>query len=81
MKSTQRDAIKLAQSYGLEVLGFEHTGKTHYKLSLKNKEGNTAFFVMANSCSDHRAAAKNHSLFRRFADGTFNPVKQRGQKQ
>lgn len=81
MKATQRDAIKLAERYGLEVLGFEHTGSTHYKLNLKNKDGSTAFFVMSNSCSDARAKAKNQSLFRRFADGSFNPVKQRGEKQ
>lgn len=81
MKATQRDAIRLAKSFGLEVLDLCHTGGDHYKLSVKNKLGDTAFFVMSNSVSDKRHATKNNqSLFRRFADGTFNPVKQRGQK-
>ena len=82
MKATQRDAIKLAESHGLEVLGFEHTGRTHYKLNLKNSAGNTAFFVMSNTPSDKQHAKHNNaSLFRRFADGSYNPVKHRGEKR
>ena len=81
MRAAQRDAIRLANNCGLEVLTFEHTGGDHYKLRLQNKAGNTAVFVLSNSCSDARAKAKNQSLFRRFADGTFNPVKQRGAKR
>lgn len=82
MKSTQRDAIKLAQRFGLEVISLSKTGGDHYKLNLKNKDGRTAFFVMASTASDKTHATKNNeSLFRRFADGTFNPVKDRGQKR
>jgi hypothetical protein len=82
MRSTQRDAIKLAQRFGLEVLSLSQTGGDHYKLNLRNSQGSTAFFVMSNTASDKRHATKNNkSLFRRFADGTFNPVKERGQKR
>jgi len=74
MKATQRTLIKQAERHGLEVLAFEHTGGTHYKLRVKNGLGNTAFFVFANSCSDSKHAHKNNeSMLRRFADGTFDP--------
>jgi hypothetical protein len=81
MRASQRSAIRLAESFGLKVHSFEHTGGDHYRLSVENKQGSKAFFVMSNTCSDYRAQRKNESLFRRFADGTFNPVKARGQKR
>lgn len=82
MKSTQRDAIKLAKGCGLEVLSLEHTGGTHYKLSVKNKDGNVAFFVMANTASDKVHATRNNTaLLRKFAAGTYSPIQQRGTKQ
>lgn len=75
MKQTKREAIRLAEKFGLKVNHLTETGGDHYKLNVTNKMGKTAFFVISNTCSDYRAVRKNESLFRRFADGTFNPVR------
>ncbi|MBU3577546.1 hypothetical protein [Polynucleobacter sp. UK-Kesae-W10] len=81
MKSGQRDAMQMARKEGLEVLSVEITGGTHYKLNVKNKSGDVAFFILGSTSSDIRALRKRESLFRRFAKGTFNPITKHGEKK
>lgn len=81
MRASQRDAVKLAEKHGLTVEGVELTGGNHYKMNVKNSHGQKAFFILSNTASDWRVDKKRSSLFRRFAEGSFNPADRKGGHQ
>ncbi|MFN3888111.1 MAG: hypothetical protein ACK4MG_14245 [Aquabacterium sp.] len=75
--SVMRDARRMAEAEGVEILEAGLTKGDHIKLRCRNQQGLVANIFMSATPSDFRAAAKRRSQLRRFADGRWNPLMER----
>lgn len=70
--SVMRDARRMAEAEGVEILEAGQTGGHHIKLRCRNSAGVVGLIFMSATPSDRRAEANKRAVFRRFACGALN---------
>jgi hypothetical protein len=61
-----REFQRMLQGGGLRLLSLTRTGKGHYKAQIQGADNKRMTYILANSASDHRAAANRDRDISRF---------------
>lgn len=77
MNKTHREAARMAERVGLEVLSLCESGSNHLKVRVRRTDGTEANFIFPLSTSDRRAEKNRESDLRRFATGKWSPIIER----
>lgn len=73
MNYEKRDAIRMAKKNNLRVDGLESTRTSHYRLTVTNQFGDSAFFIPPSSSSSVRGTKNFEAGLRKFSRGLLNP--------
>ena len=66
MNKDIREFQRMLKSGGLRLLSLTRTGKGHYRASIEGADNKRITYILANSASDHRAAANRNKDIARF---------------
>lgn len=66
MNKNIREFQRMLQGGGLRLLSLSRTGKGHFKAVIESPDNKRMTYILANSASDHRAAANRDRDISRF---------------